>query len=294
MEKETSDSDDKVPGIQIELQEYLPGEETDTRSSTKPLSSVWKHYEVKRSTKGNKKWAVCNYCHKDMYPHCDRMRRHLVICSALGSYCEKKGIDRFSKIGDVMKKTPKNEGTAKRSNTTQETVILQEEEEVEESDDEEGNEDEGVRLVSQLFANGLPKDVQVRQVKKREQLDLKTTHEGKKIKSLTDAELEREVKELKAMKLRMDLKLKRKQTLLYTRLNNGYSKFMKAVDVYLESNSTQRVTVYTGEDGENIIQASFQAAMQHDPSQQHTLICREAQDLTFDRSKANISYSTIS
>jgi hypothetical protein len=124
-----------------------------------------------------------------------------------------------------------------------------------------------------------------------------TTHHGKPIQQLSDADLEREEKELRVQKLRLDVGLKKKQNLLYSRLNKNFSKIIKATEVLLEnSNQMQSVhvaRVYTSGSGDqegNILHAAYQATMQDG---QHHVISSDPQDLTFDPSKAAVSYSSV-
>lgn len=74
---------------------------SDECRSTKPLSSVWGHYTAVKSD-ANKKLACCNYCHKELYPHCDRMKRHLQICAALGNNCKNQNIARNDYLADIL------------------------------------------------------------------------------------------------------------------------------------------------------------------------------------------------
>lgn len=79
---------------------------SDECRSTKPLSSVWNHYTATKSETTNKKLACCNYCRKELYPHCDRMKRHLQICTALATECKNQGISRTDYLADVMGSVP--------------------------------------------------------------------------------------------------------------------------------------------------------------------------------------------
>ena len=73
----------------------------DECRSTKPLSTVWNHYTATK-TDANKKLACCNYCRKELYPHCDRMKRHLQICVSLGNECKAQGVARNDLLCDIL------------------------------------------------------------------------------------------------------------------------------------------------------------------------------------------------
>lgn len=273
-------------------------------TSTKPLSSVWKHFTVKKDTESKRKWAVCHYCRKDMYPHCDRMRRHLMICPHLGSICAQQGVNRLSRIQDVLKKdkTPLTGTKAvKRKNiiniNSSDIVTNMVAEVVGDDDDEsEGGDldDEQMRMITKLIQEGLPKDA-LKSSAKLSPVEV-TTHSTRSLRSLTDHELEREEKELRVQKLRLDVGLKRKQNLLYSRLNKNFGKIIKATEVYLENSSQLQsvhvARVYTSGSGDqegNILHEAYQATLQDG---QHQIITNDPQDLTFDPSKAAVSYSS--
>ena len=78
---------------------------SDECRSTKPLSSVWQHFTATKSD-ANKKLACCNYCRKELYPHCDRMKRHLQICTSLGNDCKNNGVARSDYLADVLGSVP--------------------------------------------------------------------------------------------------------------------------------------------------------------------------------------------
>lgn len=116
----------------------------------------------------------------------------------------------------------------------------------------------------------------------------RTSHATKSVRQMSNDELDRETRELTVKKLRLDVDLREKQTRLYDKISKGIGKFMKAADAYLESQGA-RVTVYTGTAGDtetSILQTAYEATMTD------TASIPEG-ELSFDPSKANVSYSAL-
>lgn len=208
---------------------------SDESRSTKPLSSVWNHYTATKSSETNKKLACCNYCRKELYPHCDRMKRHLHICVSLGNECKAQGISRTDLLADLVEKNSGPGGRKKCTiSSSSETIHLKPDEMDQQVLFETTENGDAAKLLNlnQLF-------------KTKKTVSESTSLAKKPIKKFTDQDFDRETKELTVKKLRLDVKLKEEQSKLCQQISKGFTRIMQAVDVFLATNDVQpRVTVY--------------------------------------------------
>lgn len=86
----------------------------------------------------------------------------------------------------------------------------------------------------------------------------------KPVKSFTDADFDRETKELNVKKLRLEVKLMEEQNRLCYKIGRGIDKFMKALDVYIEDKSSHARVVYTNADGTSILQTAYDESVAGD------------------------------
>lgn len=100
-----------------------------------------------------------------------------------------------------------------------------------------------------------------------------TTLARKPIKRFTDADFERETKELTVKKLRLDVKLKEEQRALCQQLTRGLARIVQACDLLL-ADSQPRVTVYTGSEAtaSSILQTAFEASVAADTPPTHATL----------------------
>lgn len=81
----------------------------------------------------------------------------------------------------------------------------------------------------------------------------------KPLRQFTEADFERELKELSVKKARLELKELEERNRLYLKISRGFDKIMKAVDIYCEKETSmaRTMTVY-GADGSSILQAAYE------------------------------------
>lgn len=80
----------------------------------------------------------------------------------------------------------------------------------------------------------------------------------KPLKQFTEADFDRELKELAVKKARLELKELEERNRLYMKVSRGFDKIMKAVDVYIEKETSVARTMTVYPDGSSILQAAYE------------------------------------
>lgn len=85
-----------------------------------------------------------------------------------------------------------------------------------------------------------------------------STLSKKPLRQFTDADFDRELKELSVKRARMELKEIEERTRLYLKVSRGFDKIMKAADVYIEKETSVARTMTVYPDGSSILQAAYE------------------------------------
>lgn len=147
---------------------------------------------------------------------------------------------------------PGGEGRKRKKNSNSNADVTDSEEE----DDEEINisrreKDRAVEFISDLLYS---------QAKKSED----TTHAKKSLKQFSEADFDREHKELLTKKMRLEVKVLEDQSRFWSRMGGSADKILKAVEYYVESkmNEMSQVThLYTNSDGTTVLQTAYNEAL---------------------------------
>lgn len=80
----------------------------------------------------------------------------------------------------------------------------------------------------------------------------------KPLRQFTEADFDRELKELSVKKARLELRELEERNRLYLKISRGVDKFMKAVDIYVEKETSVARTMTVYPDGSSILQAAYE------------------------------------
>ena len=80
----------------------------------------------------------------------------------------------------------------------------------------------------------------------------------KPLRQFTDADFDRELKELSVKKARLELKELEERNRLYLKVSRGFDKLMKAADIYVEKETSAARTMTVYPDGTSILQAAYE------------------------------------
>lgn len=184
---------------------------------------------------------ILQYCHKTLYPHCDRMKKHILSCAAVNT--DDADGEKRKELMSQVDEEKYGKGECKKRKRTHEPLNV--------TSDSCDDSDDELRLTL------LTKLVKLKEAKNS------TSLAKKPLSKFTDEDFERETKELTVKKLRLDVKLKEEQNRLYEKLGKGVSKVMKLIDFVLENQTATNVTVYAPaqEEHGSILQSAFEGPL---------------------------------
>lgn len=215
---------------------------------SKPQGPEYEYFQIMGERPGGKGYRLrCKFCDgSDMNSHAPRMRKHLVF-KCKGNVPEEVK-DKFRNHKPVY---TKNDDKIRKSGRKRTAVHFDSGNTSDEEDDDEEEYEKNRDLHSILNPQSGRKSEE-------------TTAGKKPLKQFTDADFEREHKELQTKKMRLEIKVMEDQSKFWSKMGSGVDKILRAVDLYIESQvraSEQELpqvhTLYTNPDGSTVLQAAF-------------------------------------
>lgn len=225
---------------------------SNKKRPSKPQGPEYEYFKIIGERPNGKGYRLrCAFCDtREMNSHAPRMRKHLVY-KCTGNVPEEVK-DKFRNHKPVYTKNEERIRKSARKRTAIHFDSGNTSDEDEEDDDAVGdfkNHDQQMMFPSQMS------------VRKSEE----TTSGKKALKQFTDADFDREHKELQTKKMRLEIQVMEDQSKFWSKMGNGVDKILKAVDLYIESKVRaaeqhelpQVHTLYTNQDGSAVLQAAF-------------------------------------
>lgn len=235
---------------------------SNKKRPSKPQGPEYEYFKIVGERPNGKGYRLrCGFCDaREMNSHAPRMRKHLVY-KCTGNVPEAVK-DKFRNHKPVY---TKNDEKIRKSSRKRTAIHFDSGNTSDDEDDDEDMTDFAEKSRDRDLQNFLNS-----QARRSEE----TTAGKKPLKQFSDADFDREHKELLTKKMRLEIKVMEDQSKFWSKMGNGVDRLLKAVDLFIESQvrmaaqqeMPQVHTLFTNQDGSAVLQAAYAETMTNNVS----------------------------